>query len=410
MIELTPGLELGARFLLVRRLGSGGTSEVWLADDSKRGARVALKVLAPPAVDLIPGLQAELARVQSLGSEHAVPIHELLQTDGLALLVMEFQEGGDLGQFRGRSFESWQQALTDVVAALEAAHASNLVHRDLKCSNVLLDAGGRARLADFGRAALAGSEAAKGGSPYNASPQQLRGEAPAPADDLYALGAMLYELIGGQPPFYPEITRERVLYEPVPPLVARGTVPASVRELALRLLAKMPQERPASLPEIRKQLASMPEERSTTVAAPALASISRQPRRRRRRWLPAALFATALAAGAVFIWLPEYLAGHDAGIEQQARAEAEAARKERAAAEQQSADSATLRTAADEARSRFEAAFAALDKRAAASWATDVFAEARAHGTEAGQKYAVGDYAAARQGWETAAAKLDGLE
>jgi hypothetical protein len=410
MTELTPGLELGARFALIRRLGSGGTSEVWLADDATRGERVALKVLAASASGPVSGLQAELARVQSLGSEHAVPIHDVLQVDGRALLVMEFQEGGDLGQFRGRSFESWQKALTDVVAALEAAHALNLVHRDLKCSNVLLDAGGRARLADFGLAALAGGQAAKGGSPYNASPQQLRGESPTPADDLYALGAMLYELIGGQPPFYPEITRERVLYEPVPPLVARGMVPASVRELALRLLAKMPPERPASLPEIQNRLAVTADERSTAVAAPALASISRQPRRRGRRWLPAALFATALAAAAVFIWLPEYLAGDDTDIEQQARAEAEAEGKERAAAEKQAADSATLRSAADEARSRFDAAFAALDARAAASWATDVFAGARAQGAEAGQKYAVGEYAAARQGWEAAASKLDALE
>ncbi len=413
MTELNPGLELGARFVLIRRLGSGGTSEVWLADDATREERVALKVVSPSGSGLVPGLQAELARVQSLGSAHAVPIHDLLQIDGRALLVMEFQACGDLGQFRGRSFESWQKALADVVAALDAAHALNLVHRDLKCSNVLLDAGGRARLADFGLAALAGGEAPKGGSPYNASPQQLRGEPPAPADDLYALGAMLYELIGGQPPYYPEITRERVLYEPVPPLVARGMVPASVRELALRLLAKMPQERPASLPEIQKRLAATADERSVAAAAPALASISRQPRQpgpRGRRWLPAALLAAALAAAAVFIWLPEYLAGQDTEIEQTARAEAEAQRKERETAEKQTADSATLRSAADEARSRFDAAFTALDERAAASWATDVFADARSEGAQAEQQYAVGDYSGARDGWESAASKLAGLE
>ena len=100
------------------------------------------------------------------------------------------------------------------------------MHRDLKCANVFLDGEGRARLGDFGLAALAGSEAS-GHSPYNASPQQLRGEPAHPADDLYAFGALLYELIAGHPPYYPDITRDRVLHEPVPPLVPRGAVPSA---------------------------------------------------------------------------------------------------------------------------------------------------------------------------------------
>jgi serine/threonine protein kinase len=158
---------------------------------------------------------------------------------------MEFLEGGDLGQLRGRSFESWSQAVDDVAVALEALHARGLVHRDLKCANVFLDAAGRAKLGDFGLTALADSPPA-GGSPYNASPQQLRGEPAQPADDLYAFGALLYELISGHPPYYPEITRERVLHEPVPPLLPRGAVPAGVRELALRPLSKSPNERPGS--------------------------------------------------------------------------------------------------------------------------------------------------------------------
>ena len=75
-----------------------------------------------------------------------------------------------------------------------------------------------------------GEGAAGGGSPYNASPQQLRGEPASPADDLYAFGALLYELIAGHPPYYPDITRDRVLLEPVPPLVPRGEVPVAFVE------------------------------------------------------------------------------------------------------------------------------------------------------------------------------------
>src|SRR6185295_894883 len=218
MKELTPGLELGARFVLVRRIGRGGSAEVWLAVDRERGERVALKffdeALAGDAVRRA-RLEAEVAQAKTLPAGFTVAVHGLEQLEGRTCLVMEFLEGGDLGQLRGRSFESWSQAVDDVAVALEALHARGLVHRDLKCANVFLDAAGRAKLGDFGLTALAGSPAA-GGSPYNASPQQLRGEPAQPADDLYAFGALLYELISGHPPYYPEITRERVLHEPVP--------------------------------------------------------------------------------------------------------------------------------------------------------------------------------------------------
>ncbi|MEX1993140.1 MAG: hypothetical protein WD929_00645, partial [Steroidobacteraceae bacterium] len=101
MKDWTPGLELGARFVLIRRLGRGGTSEVWLADDATRGERVALKVIDqadPPDPGLATRLAVEVARAQALGSEFAVPIHGVLQADGRTLVVMEYQEGGDLGQ------------------------------------------------------------------------------------------------------------------------------------------------------------------------------------------------------------------------------------------------------------------------------------------------------------------------
>ncbi|MGB5133189.1 MAG: protein kinase [Steroidobacteraceae bacterium] len=410
MMELTPGLELGARFALIRRLGSGGTAEVWLAADSLRAEQVALKIFLDQAdAGLAARLAIELVRVRALGADHAVPIHDVLEADGRALVVMEYQEGGDLGQFRGRSHESWKQPVDDVVAALAAAHAANLVHRDLKCSNVLLDAAGRARLSDFGLAALVGMQAA-GGSPYNASPQQLRGDAATPADDLYALGAMLYELIAGHPPYYPEITRERVLYEPVPPLLPRGTVPVGVRELALRLLAKSPQERPASMAELRQRLAAIGDDAGASLETPTLAGITGAARGRKRRWLTPLLVAAAAAIVAAIIGLPQYFADHDTGIVREAREVAEAKSRERRIELQQTADSATAKAAAEEARGRFDASFASLDAHAAASWATEKFAAARVQGEMAAQRQAVGDYAAAQQAWESGAQQLALLE
>ena len=417
MKEWTPGLDLGARFVLIRRLGRGGTAEVWLADDRERGEQVALKVLdeekgTQEGTHPFSRLDGEIARARSLPQDCVVAVHGVEQAEGRTLIVMEYMPGGDLGQFRGRSYESWARAADDVAAAIAAFHAQGLVHRDLKCSNVLLDGAGRARLADFGMATLAGSHAASGGSPYNASPQQLRGEPALPADDLYAFGALLYELIAGHPPYYPEITRDRVLHEPVPPLVPRGVVPAGVRELALRLLAKSPRERPATAAEARARLVAVAGDDGGLVEpmAHALPADVAARRPRGSRMLPVALVAVALAAVAAFIWLPGRFTAENPDIAREAREQAEKLGLERRTREEQQAAQAAARAAAGAARDKFEAAFKALDGRAAARWATVEFAEARDAGAAAAQRYDVMAYAAAAQGWESAAAKLASLD
>jgi hypothetical protein len=433
MKELTPGVVLGARFVLVRRLGRGGTAEVWLAGDRERGEQVALKLLdsekemdaekgthtfseekgvCVPFSASFSALAEDIARSRALPREFAVAVHDVLQLEGRTIVVMEFLPGGDLGQFRGRSYESWTQAADDVAAALAASHAAGLVHRDLKCSNVLLDGEGRARLSDFGMAAPAGSRAPGGGSPYNASPQQLRGEPAQPADDLYAFGALLYELIAGHPPYYPDITRDRVLHEPVPPLVPRGAVPVGVRELALRLLAKSPQERPASATAARTRLAAVAADAADLVEPLAHALPAGSPRAmsRRSHWLPATIVAAGLAVLAAMIWLPQQFTARNPDVAKEARVQAERSRETRRAREERLAQQAAARAAAEAARDQFDAAFKALDARAAARWATAAFAEARDGGAHAAQRHAVEDYAAAKQAWEKAAARLAELE
>ncbi|HEY7753036.1 MAG TPA: protein kinase [Steroidobacteraceae bacterium] len=415
MPELTPGLELGARFALIRRLGRGGSAEVWLAQDRERGEQVALKAFAPadpPDPGLARRLADEIARARLLPPEHVVAVHGVAEADGWRLVVMEYLPGGDLGQFRGRSWESWAGAAQDVAAALAACHSLGLVHRDLKCGNVLLDGAGRARLADFGLAAVAGGLAPTGGSPYNASPQQLRGDPPLPADDLYAFGALLYELIAGHPPYYPEITRDRVLHEPVPPLVPRGVVPSGVRELALRLLAKSPRERPSSAAEVRARLeaAASGDAGLMEPLAHALAPDTAAVAPRARRWRGIALAAAGAAAIAAALWLPQRLAGDGAGLEQEARSAALAAEQERLAQARAAEVREAARAQAVEARGKFDAAFAALDSRAASRWATAAFAAARDAGAAAAQRFAAEEYAAAAEGWREAGGRLAGIE
>ena len=411
MKELTPGLELGARFVLVRRIGRGGSAEVWLATDRLRGGEVALKffdetVTGDPA--RLARLESEVALATSLPPAQVVAVHGLERIDSFTFLVMDYLEGGDLGQLRGRSFESWSRAVDDVAAALEALHARGLVHGDLKTSNVFLDAQGRARLGDFGLTALAGS-LRSGHSPYNASPQQLRGEPAQPADDLYAFGAMLYELISGHPPYYPEITRERVLHEPVPPLLPRGVVPAGVRELALRLLAKSVNQRPANATIVRAKLAVAVADDSGALkplvhGPPPLPELKGG----RRSW-PALLGAAAAAAIAAVILLPRGPV-EESAFARKAREEARKTGVARQAAEAARASTAAARALAEAAETRYTAAFKALEGRAAARWATAEFARARDGGAVASQRFAVGDYAAAAIAWDKASAVLGGLE
>jgi tetratricopeptide (TPR) repeat protein len=411
--ELTPGLELGARFVLVRRIGRGGSAEVWLADDRERGEQVALKFfdesLAADAARLA-RLESEVAESHALPAEHFVRAYGVAHEGERSFLVMEYLAGSDLGQFRGRSFESWAPAVEGVAAALESLHARGLVHRDLKCANVFLDAEGRARLGDLGLTALAGA-VPEAGSPYNASPQQLRGEPASPADDLYAFGALLYELIAGHPPYYPDITRDRVLHEPVPPLLPRGEVPVAVRELTLRLLAKSPEDRPPGARDVRRALAAAAaggEAVQPLVHAWPGADV-RAPRRR-GLLVPAAFAAAVLAAIGGFAWLQSRLGGEGSPIAADARRQAEAASADQRDRAQRLATEASAREAAEAARAKFETAFTALDGRAAARWATTPFAEARDAGAEAAQRYAVGEFSTAADRWNAALAKLAEIE
>lgn len=410
MKALTPGLELGARFVLVRRIGRGGSAEVWLATDRERGERVALKFLDDTDAARVARLEGEVAKARLLPPAHTVATYGLEQSDGHAFLVMEFLEGGDLGQMRGRSFESWARAADDVAAALEALHAQGLVHRDLKCANVFLDRDGHAKLGDFGLTALAGTVSA-GQSPYNASPQQLRGEPAKPADDLYAFGALLYELIAGHPPYYPEITRERVLHEPVPPLLPRGAVPSGVRELALRLLSKSEAERPADATILRAKLAAAAADAAGALAplvheAPADAAV----RSRGARWLPLALGTAAIVAVVVIFMMPASTPSDHSAVVEKARLEAEQeGLAKRTVAEDRAAQEAA-RAKSETARDAFNASFKSLDARAAPRWSTAAFVEARDRGAEAAQRYAVGDYVAAAENWSAASAKLAEVE
>ncbi|HEY8052010.1 MAG TPA: protein kinase [Steroidobacteraceae bacterium] len=254
------GRVLNVRYTLHERLGAGGQGEVWRARDPQRDCDIALKIMHPGAARIAPAwsaLEHEYAINSRLDHPHILKVFPPEATEDALLLPMELAGGGDLRRLRGADYLAIVPVLLEVAQALEHAHERGVIHRDLKPGNVLLDARGAVKLADFGIAgtALAGtSDQARGLSPFSASPQQLRGEPPTPADDVYGLGALAYELLSGYPPHHPHFDAQKMQREPVPALVPAVQMPPQLGVFIARMLDKDAQLRPASMQEIIEAL------------------------------------------------------------------------------------------------------------------------------------------------------------
>tara|TARA_R110002049_G_scaffold174702_9_gene341882 strand:+ start:2147 stop:4489 length:2343 start_codon:yes stop_codon:yes gene_type:complete len=247
MHEHKSGTQLANRYTLVRKLGAGGGAEVWLADDRMTGAHVALKLLVDPSIsnDV---LRREWQLSIRLMHAHIVRVfefHEATDSGGPAFFSLQFIDGPSVDVLGKATTAEILAPMALIADALRYAHAKGIVHRDIKASNVLLDAHGAPYLIDFGVAAN-GTDAVRGGSLIAASPQSLAGEAPQPADDIFALGGMLYELLAGHSPYSADNTADDIRYR-VPPPVSRvdgDTVPENIAELIAAMLHKDTKDRP----------------------------------------------------------------------------------------------------------------------------------------------------------------------
>jgi len=252
----SPDLPIVAGYKLLGVLGRGGAGIVYKALHCRLNRTVALKMLADGAWAGSEGLERFLREAETVAGLHHPNIVQLYDAggrQGRAYFTMELIDGGSLAQrLRGARQPSREAAalVATVAEAVQAAHAGRVVHRDLKPSNILLTSDGTPKVTDFGLArwmepgpALTLTGAAVGTPSYMA-PEQARGETHTvgPSADVYSLGAILYELITGQPPFRGETaaqTRLQVIaQEPVPPSRLNAAVPRDLETICLKCLEK----------------------------------------------------------------------------------------------------------------------------------------------------------------------------
>src|SRR3954470_9109444 len=266
--ERAPEVVAG-RFVLRDFLGRGGRKDVYRAWDQREGREVALALVSTEGVGeaVLARSRREMQAMERLGRHpHVVPVFETGEDGGRPFIVSAYMAGGDVQRLLA-SAEGGRLAVEralaigiDVCRALEHAHSCGIVHRDLKPANVWLDEDGTACLGDFGLAAT-GADRGAGllvGTVAYLPPEQALGRRTGPRSDLYSLGALLYQLVTGQPPFLGDdavaIIGQHLNAEPVAPSRHCPDVPAALDELILELLAKSAEQRPASASVVRERL------------------------------------------------------------------------------------------------------------------------------------------------------------
>ncbi len=277
------GTSLGP-YRILELLGSGGMGEVYLAEDTRLGRKVAIKVLAPEFA----GDAARMARFEqearatsALNHPGICTLHDIGTHEGQPFLVMEALEGKTLHQTIGGNPLPSDRLLAiaiQVAGALGEAHGKGVLHRDLKSANIFVTDAGRAKILGFGLAKLTATvkvgqvssiptsapegqltrEGATTGTVAYMSPEQARGQTLDARSDLFSLGVVLYEMATGRVPFdgpTEAVVFDQILnHDPPPAIEINPRLPTGLIRLIGKTLRKDPADRPASAAEIKEQL------------------------------------------------------------------------------------------------------------------------------------------------------------
>ena len=278
--------QIVSHYRILERLGEGGMGEVYLAEDTNLGRRVAIKfpTLTSNEHDYRARFLREARAISELSNPHIATLYDYGETsEGHPFLVMEFVRGQTLSELMRKGELSLPRALQiveDVAAALSEPHARGIVHRDIKPSNIMINERGQIKVLDFGLAkqlnedqshvsepeaqtllALHTRSGAVVGTPAYLSPEQAIGGDVDSRSDLFALGGVLYECVVGRPAFpgktVIEIAANVIHFEPVPPSKVSPRVPPELDSLILKALAKKPEKRYQSADELIVDLRSV---------------------------------------------------------------------------------------------------------------------------------------------------------
>jgi eukaryotic-like serine/threonine-protein kinase len=282
------------RYRIVRKLGTGGMANVYLAEDEVLGRRVAIKILNDRHAgddQFVERFRREAKNAASLSHPNIVSIYDRGEAEGTYYIAMEYLDGRSLKELivaRGPAPVNVAiEYARQILAAIRFAHRHGIVHRDIKPHNVLVDAEGRLKVTDFGIARAGASQMTEAGSIIGTaqylSPEQAKGAPVDQTSDLYSVGVVLYELLTGVVPFSGdtpvEIAMKHLSAMPEPPSAKRAEIPRDLDLVVLRALAKDPADRYQSAEEMEADLARVARGASVSPATEeaATAIISRPP-------------------------------------------------------------------------------------------------------------------------------------
>jgi eukaryotic-like serine/threonine-protein kinase len=257
------------RYRIMRKLGSGGMANVYLAEDQELGRRVAIKILNDRHAgdeQFIERFRREAKNAAGLSHPNIVSIYDRGEAEGTYYIAMEYLDGRSLKELilsRGPAPVSVAvDYARQMLGALRFAHRNGIIHRDIKPHNVLVDAEGHLKVTDFGIARAGASQMTEEGSIIGTaqylSPEQARGTQVDQTSDLYSLGIVLYEMLTGQVPFTGdtpvEIAMKHLSATPPPLRAKRPDIPESLEMVVMRALAKDPAQRYQSAEEMDADL------------------------------------------------------------------------------------------------------------------------------------------------------------
>lgn len=277
---------LDNRYRIIRRLGSGGMADVYLAHDTHLGRDVAIKILYKRYArddEFVARFRREAQSAAGLNHPHIVSIYDRGEAEGSYYIAMEYLEGQSLKELiseRGRLEPA--QAVTiaeQILQALQFAHEHSVIHRDIKPHNIVINGRGQVKVTDFGIARAGSSHKMTEtgsiiGTAQYLSPEQAKGKAVEQGSDLYSLGVVLYEMLTGQVPFDGEnpvaIALKHLSDQAAPPQELVPEIPDNLNAVVMRALAKDPRDRYRSAEEFMADLERC--RNNLPVAAPVVAA------------------------------------------------------------------------------------------------------------------------------------------